>query len=334
MSDIHREHKKSGYITAVKYQPTTDEEGKSDWLMVYIPGPKAHAEFAAAHHGHKPATVQLQPDKAGERSRRRSGPRQRRLKLEPMRETVQATEPKITEAAASTPEIPVNPEFLSALVSRGIAESAARDLLSKLKPDQQILDQLEWGESQVRKNPDTYKNPAGFYIYLIRENVTVPASFETSRKQAAREAEARRRAEEERLQGEYDLYKRSEIERHITEHSHEFGSLKESYAAQFRERYGNDFPRGTIDSLAQTEARIEMGKKVSMLTFKEFVRAEKAIATQLAHQQTTGIDPNEPVAPATPAEAKDQDLNPDFDLQTPESPTEEISPKHDSETIL
>jgi hypothetical protein len=105
----------------------------------------------------------------------------------------------------------------------------------------------------------------------------------------------------------------------------------ETKTKDFIERYGND---PMYNRFATIDARVEIGKRITMLSFEEFVRAEKAIATQLAHQQTTGTDPNKPIAPATPAEAKDQDLNPDVDLQTPESPTEEISPKHDSETIL
>jgi hypothetical protein len=44
-----RHHKKSGYITAVKYEPTMDAQNQPDWIMYLKPGPKALAEFAAAH---------------------------------------------------------------------------------------------------------------------------------------------------------------------------------------------------------------------------------------------------------------------------------------------
>jgi hypothetical protein len=45
MYKIHQPHLKAGYITKVSYQPTRDAEGKSDWIMSYVPGPRAIAEF-------------------------------------------------------------------------------------------------------------------------------------------------------------------------------------------------------------------------------------------------------------------------------------------------
>src|SRR5262249_48956669 len=38
-------HIKSGYITKVTYQATRDSEGVTDWVMSYVPGPRAVAEF-------------------------------------------------------------------------------------------------------------------------------------------------------------------------------------------------------------------------------------------------------------------------------------------------
>jgi hypothetical protein len=45
MYKIHQPHIKSGYITKVAYQPMRDSEGTSDWVMAYVPGPRAIAEF-------------------------------------------------------------------------------------------------------------------------------------------------------------------------------------------------------------------------------------------------------------------------------------------------
>lgn len=47
MYKIHRPHLGSGYLKKVTYEQATDGEGKSDWIMLYVPGPKARAEFAA-----------------------------------------------------------------------------------------------------------------------------------------------------------------------------------------------------------------------------------------------------------------------------------------------
>src|ERR1700722_16415116 len=53
MAKIIRNHKESGYITAVKYQATIDAQNQPDWILLLAPGPRARAEFAAAHGGRK-----------------------------------------------------------------------------------------------------------------------------------------------------------------------------------------------------------------------------------------------------------------------------------------
>src|SRR5580704_2643356 len=79
MAKIIRHHKKSGYISAVKYEPTIDAQNQPDWIMYLTPGPKAHAEFAAANGGRKARkTIDAGVIGAGDRelNRRRIGTRQ------------------------------------------------------------------------------------------------------------------------------------------------------------------------------------------------------------------------------------------------------------------
>jgi hypothetical protein len=47
MYKIHKPHLTSGYLDTVRYEATTDWEGHPDWVMSYVPGPKARAEYAA-----------------------------------------------------------------------------------------------------------------------------------------------------------------------------------------------------------------------------------------------------------------------------------------------
>jgi hypothetical protein len=44
---LHRPHLASGYLEHVNYEATTDNEGKSDWVIGYTPGPKAKAAYHA-----------------------------------------------------------------------------------------------------------------------------------------------------------------------------------------------------------------------------------------------------------------------------------------------
>lgn len=45
MYKVHQQHIKSGYISKVSYQKIRDAEGNVDWVMSYVPGPQAVAEF-------------------------------------------------------------------------------------------------------------------------------------------------------------------------------------------------------------------------------------------------------------------------------------------------
>jgi hypothetical protein len=47
MYKVHKPHLASGYLESVHYEATTDEDGRPDWMMAYVPGPKARAEYAA-----------------------------------------------------------------------------------------------------------------------------------------------------------------------------------------------------------------------------------------------------------------------------------------------
>jgi hypothetical protein len=52
MYKVHKPHLVSGYLTKVQFEATTDSDGKPDWVMSYIPGPKARAEFKAFNGKH------------------------------------------------------------------------------------------------------------------------------------------------------------------------------------------------------------------------------------------------------------------------------------------
>lgn len=183
----------------------------------------------------------------------------------------------VNSIAPIAPEETIDEELLKALIDRGITKEAARELLLQLKPDQQVIDQLEWGEHHVRMNPGKFTNAAGFYIYLIRENVTVPVGFETSRKRAERERAERQRAIEERRRQNYESYKAQEIERHITEHAQEFEAAKDACTAKLKGQYEALAP-SIIDSLAKMDARRQIGEKVTLLSFEEFMRIESALS--------------------------------------------------------
>ena len=81
------------------------------------------------------------------------------------------------------------PSWVGELVSRGVVERKARQLALDIPDDQPVLDQIEYAEyliQQDRRGRGKISNPAGFYIWAIENNLTVPGNFETSSKQQAR----------------------------------------------------------------------------------------------------------------------------------------------------
>lgn len=190
MNRIHREHKKSGYITGVQYQETTDQEGKWDCVMHYTPGPKARAEYAAF------TNQKLQPIVAAASHKLTAGesapvsatrhPRQRRLSLVPADDS----QPQPASGAAVIDYSGI----IAELAKRGVGEIDARQLLSSLPPDQPVLDLLEYGDRIIAKKRGQIANPPGFYISLLQRSVPVPPSFISSRKKKElQEAESARR---------------------------------------------------------------------------------------------------------------------------------------------
>src|SRR6185369_16325977 len=107
------------------------------------------------------------------------------------------------------------PSALKELTSRGLSEAHARRLLQSLPEGQPVLDQLEYGDHVIATSKKAIVNPTGFYIYLLRENVLPPDTFETSSTRRAKVAnqEAKSKAELHTIQLEHD-YKRF-CEEHI-----------------------------------------------------------------------------------------------------------------------
>jgi hypothetical protein len=170
MYKVHRPHLLSGYITKVSYDQQRNEQGRLDWIMHYVPGPKARSDYAAIT-GKKLRPSSDQKIGAGETRYR---PRQRHLNLKP------TSEPQPAQTV-------IDYRLVAEMSKRGISETDARAILANLPADQAILDQLEWGDFQISQSRGKITNPAGFYISLLQRNAIPPPTFETSAARSARQ---------------------------------------------------------------------------------------------------------------------------------------------------
>ena len=261
MAKIIRHHKESGYVTSVKYQSTIDAQNKPDWILYLAPGPRARAEFAAAHGGRKaPKKLGINTIEQGEPQRQSSHSERREFK---------------SERAAPRPTF--DPQLVAEFTSRGITEKRAQELLLNLKPGQDVIAQLEHTDYIVRNARIPIQNPPGFYIRLIESNTSIPESFETSAKRKAREENEqkereRRAAEDVRqiLESEYDAYCSTETDRYIQDNAAAFEAMENAMRIANRERY-TTFSQEMIESVAAHEARRELQKQIGLPTLEEFV---------------------------------------------------------------
>lgn len=118
MGKIHKWHRESGYIVKVQFIETQDAEGRPDWEMLYVPGPKALAEFQTF-------------------SRRGAG---KRISTSSPSADTPAPPPVQTTLDLADADA----GLLAELTGRGIIEKKACELLAAAKPGQEILDQLEY----------------------------------------------------------------------------------------------------------------------------------------------------------------------------------------------
>jgi hypothetical protein len=198
MFKLHVPHREAGYIAKVDYRETVARDGQPDWEMLYTPGPKATAEYEAFTHRHV----------------RQAGPERRALP--PV--GTSNSDGYVVQATLDLAD--VDTALLSEMTKRGIMERKARELLLSLKPDQEVMDQLEYTDFIVQQAPPgKFHNPPGLYIRNIENNIVPPTVFETSRQRRRREemryAEDSRRLQRAQIEIAYEEYRSRAIEQFV-----------------------------------------------------------------------------------------------------------------------
>jgi hypothetical protein len=176
MNKVLRPHRDSGYIDRVDYQDTTDNSGQCDWFMLFMPGPKARAEFKAFT--------------------KRGGPNV--LEIEPLDIT-----PPLSEAD----------QLALKLTQRGITSNIAEELVSQ-HAEEKIRAQMERLDWLVEKKPEKVEDQAAYLVQAIKNDYAAPKGFvskaERQRREEARKAKHRQDVEEHRLKQEESARKQAE----------------------------------------------------------------------------------------------------------------------------
>ena len=167
--------------------------------------------------------------------------------------------------------------LLQELTSRGVNEAQARRLLRSLPADQPVRDQLEYGDYLVWKSRSEIKNPPGFYVYLLRENILPPDGFETTSRKDARETAERNEADERRQrflkEDAYNEYCNAQVSAHLrTLGEHVKDKLMAQKMQSLRRQWGH-LPLSTIEELAARQLHAELRLKLNLMSFDEFAAA-------------------------------------------------------------
>ncbi|MEO8131044.1 MAG: hypothetical protein ABI822_28355, partial [Bryobacteraceae bacterium] len=241
-----------------------------DWMMRYVPGPKAKNEFE--YFTGKTGILETKIEIS-------------RLESNRTAEPMAPAEAQQSLALESSPESTSGSPLLDELFKRGINPKQAAELLQEILPDQPAVDQLEYADYRIASEaPGTFRNPPGFYISVLRDNTPVPANFESTSKRKQRQfnqdqLDGQRQATERRaleLEVQYAEYRRTEVEAYIEReltpaaYAAMVDEQKRNYVAQFRN--AAHWPAETLHAIAVNAAAVEIARRAPITAFDEFCR--------------------------------------------------------------
>ena len=175
MNKVHRPHRESGYIAKVDFQQTADEDGHPDWIMFYMPGPKARAEFKAFTKRGGPSVLEVEP--------------------------------------LDAPLLAAGEQLERELIQRGVTETVARELVQD-HTEEKIRSQMERLDWLVQKKPDKIGDPAAYLVRAIQNDFAAPKGYvspaERQRRDEAKQAKEHKAAEERRRQQQAEALERAE----------------------------------------------------------------------------------------------------------------------------
>jgi hypothetical protein len=177
MTKIHKHHKDSGYIAQVNFDQVTASDGKPDWIMLYQPGPKAHAEFRAFTKRGGPTVLEIEPSQP------------------------------LLDAGGNAMN-----DLERELVRRGVNEATALELVRQ-HSEEKIRAQIERVDWLIVKKPNKVEDPAAYLVCAIKEDYAPPPRFvsqaEHQRRQEAKQARERQESEERRRKQREDVAERT-----------------------------------------------------------------------------------------------------------------------------
>jgi len=236
MYKIHKPHLTSGYLARVRYEAVRDGEAALDWMMYYVPGPKAHAEYAACN-ARSPAPP------AGAPPRETPGEA-------PMPPSPTAEEALTTQAQALVQSFHQRFHGTPDVVPSAKELTQARTLITRHGLDQarHLVDFSATAAQATDYRPQTF---GGILQYTARARAAYAQAHERATAAERARAERRRAQADEQRRQQYEAYRATRLaELRVTTPPDALAAIEEAAAAQFDRDPPPAFGRDLLRRLA------------------------------------------------------------------------------------
>ncbi|MCI0437843.1 MAG: hypothetical protein L0177_01785, partial [Chloroflexi bacterium] len=255
MYKVHKPHLTSEYLESVRYEATTDEDGRPDWVMYYVPGSKARAEYAAfnTRPRRRPARPAAGPQHP-EQVTTPAPPSAAAATVVPATPSLTADETLTAQAQALVQHFHQRFHGTSDVVPSARALTQARALIARDGLDQarHLVDFSVTAAQETDYRPQTF---GGILQYTARARANY-AQAQERQDAAARERKARRRVqEEEQLQRQYEDDRAARLaELRATTPPDVLAAVEQAAAAHFEQEHTSPFGRDLLRRYALDDA--------------------------------------------------------------------------------
>lgn len=170
-------------------------------------------------------------------------------------------------------DIGAESSLLEELTRRGIGERQARALLRELAPGQDLRRQLVWIDSLLAQTQGRIRNPPGFCLTMLRDNVIVPRDFEIPGETTAEPVELEDWATRTCQEEEYREWREQQVKQHI-DMTLGHGKFDQRVAhTERKERARHPYlPQATLHEIAISRVTRELERELRLPSFEDWLR--------------------------------------------------------------
>jgi len=253
MYKVHKPHLASEYLASVRYEATTDADGRPDWVMAYVPGPKARAEYAAFNTRPRRRPAPAIPQRAAPEAAS-VPPRALAAAGGTAAPSAPADDALTTQAHALVQHFHQRFHGTSDVVPSARALTQARALMARDGLDQarHLVDFSVTAAQETAYRPQTF---GGILQYAARARADYAQAQERALAEERAREERRRAQADEHLRRQYEDERATRLaELRATTPPAVLAAIEQAAATQFEREHTSLFGRDTLRRYALEDA--------------------------------------------------------------------------------